>query len=86
MNIRPTLFLIASGWMAACAQIPGLEDDAGAQLATSDYPTLLTYDQLSELDTDQTLGDTSAEALEARAALLRARAEKLRNSDPGSNG
>ncbi|QBF31201.1 hypothetical protein [Thalassococcus sp. S3] len=73
--------------LCGCTQFPDLDDAVPPASEVADYPDLVPIDTLlAGNDPDPTTGQQEADALEARAAQLRARAARLQGGvvDPGT--
>lgn len=76
--IRTSFVCLAVLGLTACASMPEVDADLGADPPGTDYPTLLPISDLQAIDAG--IPDTEvdeAAALEARADALRARAAGL---------
>lgn len=76
------IVLIAMTGLAACADVPQLDDRIGEAARAADYPTLLPLDPLlAAAAANETAGQitpASVAAFDSRIATLRARAARIR--------
>lgn len=80
--LAPFLFAILLPALAGCARFPELDARAGRAPADTPYPALVPLETLPSVAAPRERAATVAANLEARAAMLRRRAEALRGQTP----
>lgn len=78
MKVSGIAVIACLGAVAGCAEFPDLDRAVPASELSGPYPPLLPIDQLLAQTDDPQIGAEDTQALEARAAALRARANRLR--------
>jgi len=78
--MRLTLALLCLASVTACAEFPELDTAISAEARRAPFPELVPIGPILERRNDARTDGTEAEALEARAAALRARARLLRGA------
>ncbi|WP_163849382.1 hypothetical protein [Pseudooceanicola aestuarii] len=77
--LSPALLTLALFLPAGCARFPDLDATITAEARAADYPDLLPIsDVLSVAEDPARLAPADGDSLDARAAGLRARADRLR--------
>ncbi|MCA0271357.1 MAG: hypothetical protein LCH69_04730 [Proteobacteria bacterium] len=80
--LRPALLLAAIAALSACAPGPAVENASSPAVTAAAYPKLVPLDAVLAAAPPAPASDPAA-TVEARAALLKARAEALRAAPQG---
>jgi hypothetical protein len=79
--LRPALSMVfCAGLLLGCADFPQLDASVSPAARAAAYPTIAPFEQLEAIDEGGEISDESMQALQARAAGLRARAARLRRT------
>ncbi|MGH1329809.1 MAG: hypothetical protein ACRBBK_02930 [Paracoccaceae bacterium] len=71
---------LCAGLLAGCADFPKLDAAISPSARAAAYPTIAPFEQIEAIDTGGEISQESLQALETRAAGLRARAARLRRT------
>lgn len=72
--------VICAVWLAGCSDFPQLEASLSPAARAAAYPTIAPFEQINAIDEGGEITPESMQALQARAAGLRARAARLRRT------
>ncbi|MBA85399.1 hypothetical protein ACSSNL_02615 [Thalassobius sp. S69A] len=81
--MRPVLFLLLTPLFplcAGCAQLPDLDDHVTPAARQAPYPALVPLEPLLAGATETAISENTDPQLRARAAALRARAQRMRQA------